>query len=85
MIVEVYVGEVISSAKILAKSSVLLLIGALIPKDTGSGCTHARRGMVVRVVQEGDAGMLLTATSTTLATALEARIMRKWGGEGICW
>ena len=44
MIVEVEVGEVISSAKILAKSSVLLLIGALIPKDTGSGCTHARIG-----------------------------------------
>ena len=41
------------SIMILARSSVLLSVGALVLYDIGSGCTRVSRRMMRRVIQEG--------------------------------
>ena len=59
----------------LATSSTLLLVGALVSKDSGSGFTHARWKMVGKVANEGDTDMLFTEITTALATVLGTRAM----------
>ena len=68
-------GGIISSAKILSRSSALLLIGALVPNDTGRGRTRVSRGMVGRFVQDCELIELLMATKTTLASAFGASVV----------
>ena len=59
----------------LATISTLLLVGALVSKDSGSGFTHASRKMVGKVAKEGDTDMLFTETTTAIATVLGTRAM----------
>ena len=65
-------GGIISSAKIRSRSSALLLVGALVPNDTGRGQTRVSRGMVGRFVQDCELIELLMETKATFASAFGA-------------
>ena len=57
------------------------------PKEAGSSCTRTNSGMVESVVQEGEAAVLLTTTTTALVASLGTNTMEgctEMGKEGAC-
>ena len=77
----------LSRTRIRAKSSALLLVGVVIPKEAGSSCTRTNSGMVESVVQEGEAAVLLTTTTIALVASLGTNTMEgctEIGKDGTC-
>ena len=70
----------IFSAIILTKSSVLLFFGKLVPYDVRISCMRVNKKIVGRVVLEGDAVVLFTATTTTLVAFFRAKITEDYTG-----